>query len=62
MTYYSQIFTAVINSGAASVFIKIHIKTPMQLIFNFPMLPYRIRKLLQVCKDVITKSRLANGV
>lgn len=37
MTDNSQIFTAVVFSDTTMVFIKIHIQTPMQIVFHTPV-------------------------
>ena len=50
MTNHSKIFTAVIFSDAAFVFIKIHIKTPMQAVFDSPMHSDSFCKLCHIGK------------
>lgn len=48
MANNSKIFAAVIHSHTASVFIEIHVQTPVQRIFNAPVLSDRPCKFLHI--------------
>ena len=45
----SEIFTTVVNSHTTVIFVKAHIQTPMQGIFNAPMLSNSFSKQFNIC-------------
>ena len=50
MTNNSKIFAAVVHSHPTLIFVEIHIKTPMKVIFNTPMGSYRFCETIYICQ------------